>query len=426
MSNSPIIWGGTGGIGKILPTVTAGVLTTDSSGNLSITTSLTNPMTTIGDIIVGGASGVAQRLAAGVSGQVLKTQAASGTAFWGQPLSVSALSSTATLPINGTYAVLSGASFTLTLPDATVAGVTGVSYVITHAGTSLTQVYTLATTSAQTINGLASAAIALYTNGESFTIYSDGSTDWKIAEHRCNTNWSTPVATTWSATSAFVFTVPASSVTLGAVYTNNSQSFICTATTVTSVTLTMAGTGAPTPTTGTLTKVSGTGPATIAYTAALTTGQPVKATTKTTDSFIWRRIGANAEIKVNVGWASGTGATAGSGNYLLFFPTNLLFDSQINIYQAAIATSASAPAAQDVLTAGTVSNGVSSGSTNPAGVIPYISDSASGVIAVRILSQMYATGSSTGPVDSGSNFVFTSANFGVFLKFLMPIAGWQP
>jgi hypothetical protein len=87
-----------------------------------------------------------------------------------------------------TYAILttdntlkfSGASFTATFP--TAVGVAGKRYKLVHAGTSLTQVYTLATTSSQTIGGIASAAYKLCTNGEVLEVESDGA-NWMIVNH---------------------------------------------------------------------------------------------------------------------------------------------------------------------------------------------------------------------------------------------------
>lgn len=73
--------------------------------------------------------------------------------------------------------VLSGASFTSTLP--TAVGRAGKRYKLVHNGTSLSQVYTIATTSSQTISGRASAAIALYVKGEVFEVESDGA-NWII------------------------------------------------------------------------------------------------------------------------------------------------------------------------------------------------------------------------------------------------------
>jgi len=90
--------------------------------------------------------------------------------------------------VNSTYAIsvndytleCSGSSFTLTLP--TAVGVTGKIYQIIHNGTNLTQVYTLNTTSSQTIGGVTSGNYALYTNQESLVLVSDGS-NWIIVSH---------------------------------------------------------------------------------------------------------------------------------------------------------------------------------------------------------------------------------------------------
>jgi hypothetical protein len=81
---------------------------------------------------------------------------------------------------------LSGASFTSTLP--TAVGVAGKRYKYLHSGTSFSQVYTLATTSAQTIGGVASGSYALYTNGEVLEIESDGA-NWIIVGRHTSTPW---------------------------------------------------------------------------------------------------------------------------------------------------------------------------------------------------------------------------------------------
>lgn len=91
--------------------------------------------------------------------------------------------------------LLSGASFTTTLP--TAVGNSGAEFELIHGGTSLTQVYTLATTSAQTIGGIASGSYVLYTNGETLKIVSDGA-NWKIKDHKTDTPW-TAFTFNWSA-----------------------------------------------------------------------------------------------------------------------------------------------------------------------------------------------------------------------------------
>lgn len=79
---------------------------------------------------------------------------------------------------------LSGSSGTLTIP--TAVSVEGKRYKFIHAGTSLTQVYTLGTTSSQTIGGIAGGSYALYTAGEVLEIESDGA-NWIIVNHYAKT-----------------------------------------------------------------------------------------------------------------------------------------------------------------------------------------------------------------------------------------------
>jgi len=81
---------------------------------------------------------------------------------------------------------LSDASFTFTLY--TAVGNQGKVLCIKHSGTSLTQVYTLATTGGQTIGGVASGSYALYTNGETLLLQSNGS-NWIILDHYAETPW---------------------------------------------------------------------------------------------------------------------------------------------------------------------------------------------------------------------------------------------
>lgn len=81
---------------------------------------------------------------------------------------------------------LSGSSFTSTLP--TAVGVTGKRYKYIHSGTSLTNVYTLATTSGQTIGGVASGSYKLVTANEVLEIESDGA-NWIIINHYAKTPW---------------------------------------------------------------------------------------------------------------------------------------------------------------------------------------------------------------------------------------------
>ncbi len=160
-----------------------------------------SPMSASGDIIYGGASGTGTRLAKGSDGQVLKLS--SGLPVWSTDATgsgtanVESISSTDSTDANNQIVLLSGASFTLTLH--TAVGNTGQILDIIHSGTSLTQVYTLDTTSGQTIGGVASGAYALYTNGELLKIVSDGS-NWVIIGRKTDTDWVDAGAITITAT----------------------------------------------------------------------------------------------------------------------------------------------------------------------------------------------------------------------------------
>ncbi len=67
-------------------------------------------------------------------------------------------------------------------------------------------------------------------------------------------------------TNTFTFTISSSTVSQNAVYSNNGQTFVVSASISSGTTLTTAGTGLPT-SSGTLTLVSGTGPTTISFSA---------------------------------------------------------------------------------------------------------------------------------------------------------------
>ena len=112
-------------------------------------------------------------------------------------MAYSAKTANYTLTSTDDVVTASGASFTFTLP--TAVGVAGKQYVIKHLGTSNSQVYTLNTTSAQTINGIASGAYALYTNGESIKVISDGA-NWQIIDRMARTEWVNNGAITVTAT----------------------------------------------------------------------------------------------------------------------------------------------------------------------------------------------------------------------------------
>lgn len=98
--------------------------------------------------------------------------------------------------------IFSGSSFTETL--FTAVGNKGKVLYLQHGGTSLTQVYTLNTTSGQTVGGIASGSYALYTNGETLRIVSDGS-NWQILSHATKT-----APASWTPTCSWTTNVTAS------------------------------------------------------------------------------------------------------------------------------------------------------------------------------------------------------------------------
>jgi hypothetical protein len=223
------------------------------------------------------------------------------------------------------WVIASSTSFSITLPDATTAGSSGKSILIQHAGTSLTQVYTLLTTSSQTINGpggtVAGGQYSLFTNGEKVLLVSDGA-NWQVADHTTATQEVSAGVNGFTATAAFVFTIPSSSITIGSHYTNNGQDFYVSVTTVSSTTLTMYGTGAPTPSTGTLTCVTCTPSGNINYTAVTTTGQPSIGSATVVANFLkWYRIGQRIYVTFDYTQTAAGTAANGSGDYLLRLPT---------------------------------------------------------------------------------------------------------
>lgn len=158
---------------------------------------------TDGQLLIGNTSGntlTKATLTAGsnitiTNGNGSITIAASSTAIpaW----SYSSQSTTLNPAVIGTYYKLSGASFTITLP--TAAGIAGQGFYFEHQGTSLTQLYTFNTTSAQTIGGVASGSYVLYTSGEVLYLVSDGA-NWLIAEHIATTDWSSQTTITVTGT----------------------------------------------------------------------------------------------------------------------------------------------------------------------------------------------------------------------------------
>ncbi len=151
-----------------------------------------------GDSGSGGVKGLVPAPAAGDATKFLRGDATWQAASGGSSIqNVESISSTNSTDTSNQIVLLSGASFTLTLH--TAVGNTGQVMEIIHSGTSLTQLYTLNTTSSQTIGGIASGAYVLYTNREKLKIVSDGS-NWIILDHVTETGWIDAGAVTITAT----------------------------------------------------------------------------------------------------------------------------------------------------------------------------------------------------------------------------------
>lgn len=114
-----------------------------------------------------------------------------------------------------------------------------------------------------------------------------------------------------AAPNTYVFTITSGNATVGATFTNNSQTFTISQTIASQTTLVATGTGAPTAS-GTLTKTGGTGDATITFSAftqnglAYTTPATTANANLTTDMTTAITIGSGVAV-----WFGATGPEAG-------------------------------------------------------------------------------------------------------------------
>lgn len=316
------------------------------------------------------------------------------------------------------YIYASGASFTITLPSAI--GVKGQGITIEHNGTSLSQVYTLNTTSSQTINGpggtVASGNYALYTNGEKVDLISDGA-NWRVKNHHTDTGPISLGGLTVSASSAYVFTVTAANATIGAVYSNNGFQFTVTTTITGTTTLTCSGTGTP-GTSGSLVKVSGTGDATITFSSRTITGVPAFGSVTQNATTVVRN-GKYATFEWRASFGSGTD---GSGNFIFYLPAGLAFDTSIvpalTTLAPALDNNIVPPSGLPTYAYFTRGNGSNVYVMNTSSVIPYSSTS------FRIISSVSFGGGTSGIFGSGSFGLGTAAAY--YLSVTFPVSGWQP
>jgi hypothetical protein len=157
-------------------------------------------LTTKGDVIAASAASTPVRVAVGSDGTFLKADSgASSGVSWSSVSNaaegVAPKNTTYTAQTSDDLILCSGASWTLTLYAAS--GNAGKKLRIKHNGTSLTQVYTIDGNASETING--NTTYALYTNGETVTLYCDGS-NWHVWDHFAVTPWALSGSITIGAT----------------------------------------------------------------------------------------------------------------------------------------------------------------------------------------------------------------------------------
>jgi len=152
--------------------------------------SLSNPMTTQGDVIYGGASGTATRLAVGAASKVLRSDGTNPVYDFPEP-TIATKTGAYTLVANDNLVTgdSSGGIFTLTLPAA-AAGNSGKRYSIRKTDTSFNAITVTDGTLTTTLN----------TQNEAIEVYSTGSA-WLVKDRYIPSVW-----TTFTPTGAFTTT----------------------------------------------------------------------------------------------------------------------------------------------------------------------------------------------------------------------------
>lgn len=150
--------------------------------SLAIPAGFANPMTTGGDTIYGGASGAPTRLANGTIGQVLTSAGGVAAPSWttvsaSSVWTITAAKTSAYTAAAGEFIPVTGtsASFTVTLP--TAVGISGRMIQLKRTDNTLAYTVTVATTSAQTIDGYSTRRLS--TKDEWIIFVSDGA-NWYI------------------------------------------------------------------------------------------------------------------------------------------------------------------------------------------------------------------------------------------------------
>jgi hypothetical protein len=294
-------------------------------------------------------------------------------------------------------------------------------YKISNGGTA-TQLQEVGVIPGETVQAKTSAYAAV--NSDDAIICSGAS--WSLTLYEVIINRKTALAEQnngalfVSATSAYVFTVTAANATAGAIYSNNGFQYTVSITIAGTTTLTCFGTGAPA-SSGTLTKVSGTGDATITFSARTVTGVP--AIGAGTNQFVYWRNGNRMEFAISV-VQTGAGTT-GTGIYCWQIPTTT---SVPGIDLTNIVTVASAPgttARGTVVGEGTCATAADaiSGGTRAGGVVLVASST---FLILKVINTA-SSADGFGMAEVGSaNYPLAGATTSIFMRGSVPILGWQP
>lgn len=147
----------------------------------------TNPMTTLGDIIVGASAGTPARLGVGSNGQYLRADSTqtNGLAWEFPSKNNSTKTSAYTVATADDVIYVQSATFTVTLP--TAASNSGYKVKIQKIDSPIGNIITIAPQGGQTFNGY-TGNLTLNTLNEAYILTADGSTTWYV-EHIIPNAW---------------------------------------------------------------------------------------------------------------------------------------------------------------------------------------------------------------------------------------------
>lgn len=326
---------------------------------------------------------------------------------WSFPSAPNVVSKTANyIAVANDFILSSTNPFTVTLP--TASGINGQSVRVKKTDNDMTAITSIATTGGQTIDGNAANLYFCQTINEEWVFVSDGS-NWIVNSHLCDT----PITQYFyplSATSAYVFSWTGNqNLVLGDTYTDGTGKTFTVSASTNTTTGTFSGNGTPAAT-GTLTRATGTGVASVVWTSRTITGAPAAGTG--TNSLRWWRTGQFYNYQFTQ--IQTVAGTTGSGMYIYYFlPPPLSIDSTIT------------------------QNGFSI--TNNVGSLlgnGYWSNSATGIASTsdNITLKAYSSNQlfmcimegRVGFLFNSANTPYNAANFQIYLTGQIPISGWLP